>query len=227
MATKKSNTKQTKPKKSTSKLDETVKVVAIGAILKDTWAIFKANWIQIYLLLALPFVTMLVLQFITSRGAFSGLFGLIVELTFLAIQVVVSMGILKGMLAIVRGGTVDLDTILSTKHLLLRYIWATFLLSLLIGLGFIFFIIPGIYFAIRYMFVPYLIVDQELTASDAMKESSRLTKGLKWDILAFMVITLVLGYSGVLLFVIGLLVTLPFISISYPVFYDRVKVLKA
>lgn len=201
--------------------------LAIGQIVKDSWAIFKKEWVKIYALLALPVAFSLIFGFISEMIAPAGLFGLILELISMFIQIVLSMGVLKAMLHVVRGESFDLDTILSTQPLFFKYVGATILLSIMLVLGFLFFIIPGIYFAITYTFVPYLVVDKEMGVFESMKKSAEMTKGKKWDILAFMIVSLLIGYSGFLLFFVGIFLTAPFASVLYPVFYNRMQKLTA
>ncbi len=195
--------------------------MAIGQIVKDTWAIFKKDWMKIYGLMALPIVFGFISGIISGILGDEGLIALILELVYLFIQTVISMGVLKAMLSIVRGESFDMDTILSTQPLFLKYLGATLLLGLMIGLGFIFFVIPGIYLAITYTFVPYLIVDKKLGVFEAMKESSEMTKGKKLDIFAFGVVSLLIGYSGLLALFVGVFLTAPFAGMMYPILYSR------
>ncbi len=66
---------------------------------------------------------------------------------------------------------------------------AEIILFTIIVLGLILFIIPGIYFALRFMFVIPLIVDKDLDISEAMKQSTSLTRGIKWPLLGFILVS--------------------------------------
>ena len=61
-----------------------------------------------------------------------------------------------------------------------------FMLSILVGLcvmvGFILFIIPGIYLAIRLAFAKFIIVNENIGVVDALKKSWYVSKGQYWNI---------------------------------------------
>jgi len=195
--------------------------LAIGQIVKDTWAVFKKEWMKIYGLMLLPIAFAIVYGIITGILGAEGLIGVILELLYFFIQTVISMGVLKAMLNIVRGEKFDIDTILSTQPLFLKYLGATLLVGLIVGIGLLLFIIPGIYMAITYTFVPYLIVDKKMGVFEAMKESSELTKGKKFDIFIFGIVAMLIGYSGILALFVGILLTAPFAGMMYPILYSR------
>jgi len=51
--------------------------------------------------------------------------------------------------------------------------------------GLIFFIIPGIYFAIRFQFVPNLLVDKKMKFKEAFALSTKMTENIKWKLFGF------------------------------------------
>lgn len=89
------------------------------------------------------------------------------------------------------------------------YLGAELLSGLCIALGFILLIIPGLILAIMWFFVKYLVIDKNLTPIAAMKESARMTKGHRWDLLAFLLLIIIINIIGVLCIVVGLLITIP------------------
>ena len=81
---------------------------------------------------------------------------------------------------------------------------ANFLVTIIIIIGFVFLIIPGIIFAVKLAFVPYLVMDKQMKAMDAIKASWEMTRGYFWQIffLGFISFFIVLG--GLILFIIGI-----------------------
>ena len=67
-----------------------------------------------------------------------------------------------------------------------RNYWNAVLASVFVGvivlIGIIAFIIPGIVFACRLAFTPYLVVDRKMQVIEAIKESWRMTNGHAWTI---------------------------------------------
>ena len=64
------------------------------------------------------------------------------------------------------------------------------LVGFVVVVGLALLVVPGVYLSIRFMFVPILIVDKELTIKEAFKKSTTLTKGVKWKLLG---LALILG----------------------------------
>lgn len=78
-----------------------------------------------------------------------------------------------------------LDGVLSQWHLIGKYILTHALYSLIILLGFVFFIIPGIYLAIRLFFYDYAIVDKNSSVIGSLKESWQITQGVTGHLFIF------------------------------------------
>ena len=96
--------------------------------------------------------------------------------------------------------------------------WAFFGASILIGLivvaGLILLIVPGIMWSLRFMFVPYLVIDRKLGVFAAMKESTRITLGHKWQLLGLIGMLALLNIAGFLALIVGLVVTIPVTMIA-------------
>lgn len=96
---------------------------------------------------------------------------------------------------------------------------ARILLFLLVLAGFILLIIPGIYWALKYQFVPYILVDQKCGIMDAFTLSSQLTKGKKWKLLGFNLTLFGIILLGILCFFMGLLIAVPLIGLAEAYIY--------
>lgn len=97
--------------------------------------------------------------------------------------------------------------------------WKYFLASLLVGLivivGLILLIVPGIIWGLRYAFVPYLIIDRKLPVMDALRESARITLGHKWQLLGLVIVFALLNILGAIALLVGLLVTIPVTMLAF------------
>lgn len=60
------------------------------------------------------------------------------------------------------------------------YFSVTVLVGLMVLLGIILLIVPGIYFGVIYAFALVIVLQEKKTASEAMKESKRLVRGYWW-----------------------------------------------
>jgi uncharacterized membrane protein len=90
-----------------------------------------------------------------------------------------------------------------------RFLGAHILSALVVFAGFLLLIIPGIIAAIGLGFVAFLVVDRGAGPVDALKESWRITKGHKWQLLLLGLALVGINIIGVLLLGIGLFASVP------------------
>ncbi len=114
-------------------------------------------------------------------------FGLSLLITFL------NLGFTKIQLELRARGKSSIKTLFSQGDLLFRGWAANFLFALLVGLGTSCFIIPGIYFACRFYFYGYALVDKRLGVFEAFREAARLSEGARWALFGLSAINIVLN----------------------------------
>ncbi len=99
-------------------------------------------------------------------------------------------------------------------HPFWKYVGASILVGVIVVIGFILLIVPGIIWALRYMFVPYLVMDRKLKPFEALKESARITYGHKWQLLGLIGLIVLINILGALALLVGLLVSGPVSAIA-------------
>ncbi len=140
-----------------------------------------------------------------GEGALVGLLGLIGWF----VSVLISMGLIRIALKIVDGKPVEVADLFQRVDLALPYIVASFLVGIMVAIGFVFLIIPGIYLAITFGFYGYNIVDKEHGIMESIEQSAAITRTQKWDLFGFGVALFFFNLLGALLLGIGLLITVP------------------
>ncbi|HWO07470.1 MAG TPA: DUF975 family protein [Candidatus Paceibacterota bacterium] len=90
-----------------------------------------------------------------------------------------------------------------------RYLGGQILVGIIVIIGFILLIVPGIIAALGLVFTSYLIIDKGRGPIEAMKESWRITKGHRWQLLLLVLAVAGLNVIGFFLLLVGLLVTVP------------------
>jgi len=96
----------------------------------------------------------------------------------------------------------------------LKFLGAFILLMLTIAVGFILLIVPGIIFALMFMFTIFIVIDREFGPIDSMKESRRLTYGHKWKLLGLSLLLVLINLLGLAALFVGLFVTVPISSLA-------------
>jgi uncharacterized membrane protein len=90
-----------------------------------------------------------------------------------------------------------------------RYLGAYLLILLIVIVGFILLVIPGIIASLGLSFATYLVIDRGMQPVASIKESWRITKGNKWRIFLLGLALTGVNILGALALVVGLLVSVP------------------
>ena len=157
-------------------------------------------------------------------GDSESILALIIVLAASFVTSIFSVSYVAYLLEFVRTGTSTFNTIIEcVKKNWLRILLVSILVGVFTFLWTLLFIIPGIVAALSYSMATYLIVDTDLDANDAIKESKRMMKGYKWDYFVFG-----LSFIGWIILVpltFGILYIwlLPYMYVSMAIYYEKLK----
>ena len=104
-----------------------------------------------------------------------------------------------------------------------RAILSRLLVVLVVGLGFVLLLIPGIFLACRLIFVPYLIMDKKHKVVESLKLSFYMTRGYFWTILGMAILSFIIIMFGIVLFGVGILFSLVLVNTAFAVFYNAAE----
>ncbi|MCD4781559.1 MAG: hypothetical protein K8S27_13580 [Candidatus Omnitrophica bacterium] len=90
-----------------------------------------------------------------------------------------------------------------------------FSLPILIVIGIILLIFPGIMFSIKFGFFSFVLVDKNMGIIESLKKSSQITQGVKWQLLGLYTVSFFIVIAGVLCLIVGLLIAIPLTMIAY------------
>ena len=113
------------------------------------------------------------------------------------------------------------DFLSFSTPLFFKFLLGYILYSVLVIIGFILLIVPGIYLAIKYQYVQYLIVDKNMDVIDAFKESGKMTDGHKWNLFLLLLLFVVIAFLGAMALGVGLLVAIPIIIVAQAYVYKK------
>lgn len=89
------------------------------------------------------------------------------------------------------------------------FVGTSLLAGIIILLGLVLLIVPGIIAGIMLMFVGYIVIEEKLGPINALKRSMALTKGNRWKLFQLALLALGLNILGFLALLVGLFVTVP------------------
>jgi len=190
---------------------------SINESIKFAWELFKKHAVYLIVVGLILFGVSAIFSSIENHIRF-GFISWLVSLLSYVVNIIISMAIIKIILEFLDGhSNPSWEKISSSFPLFWKYLGGTILTSLIVMVGFILLIIPGIYAMLRLQFVSYFIVDKGLAPLDAMKESSELTKDIKFELLLFLIVLCGINLLGFIALGIGLLVSVPvsMIAIAY------------
>jgi uncharacterized membrane protein len=158
---------------------------------------------------------------LSNNGTEPNLISLLVNIVGMIVNMIVSMGMAKIAITLARGGKPAWDDLYNQYPKIVNYFIASFLFGLMVIAGLILLIVPGIYLALKFHLFSYLIVDKNLGAIDALKESAKITKGSMWNLLIFWIVTMIVVIIGAILFLVGLLVAVPVVLVAGGYVYNK------
>lgn len=106
----------------------------------------------------------------------------------------------------------------------INIVLANLLTFAIIGLGFVFLIVPGIILACRLAFVSYLVMDKNLEPVAAIEKSWEMTKGHGWQIFGMALLVIPIAIGGLLCFIVGIVFSIIWISAAFASMYHAIDV---
>ncbi|MCP4974986.1 MAG: hypothetical protein GY931_02380 [Maribacter sp.] len=104
----------------------------------------------------------------------------------------------------------------------LNIILANLLTFAIIGIGFVFFIIPGIILACRLAFVSYLVMDKNMEPVAAVEKSWEMTRGYGWKIFGMALLVLPIFIAGLLCLIVGVFFAIIWVHAAFASMYHAV-----
>jgi len=114
------------------------------------------------------------------------------------------------------------DVFAGFKKGYLNIVLANLLVFAICGIGLLLLIVPGIIFACRLSFVPYLVMDKGLEPVAAIEKSWFMTRGHGWRIFGMYLLSILMFLVGLLLVLVGALFALLWIGTAFASLYHAV-----
>lgn len=189
---------------------ETKPNFSIKLALSKGWQTYKTNF---------GFLIVTFILYLLIMGVINGLeaylsekesvFGLIIAIVGVFVSFLIQIGWVRIGLKLLNGELAEYEDLLKNGDRVLSYFLGNLLVGVIVAAGLVLLVIPGIYWALKYMYVPYLIADRNLKVGEAMRLSAVMTNGVKWKLVGYSFVQLGLIIAGVLALFVGLLAVLP------------------
>lgn len=200
-----------------------MKTFSIGDAIKLGWEKTWAHFLFILGVTAISFIVSVItgrVQEILGEGA--PLIGSIMFVIGFVISSILTIGYYKIFLNLYDGKHADFKDLYKHYKLFWNYLVTSIIYGLAVIIGLVLLIVPGIYLAIKYMFALLIVIDEETTTpTEALAKSADITLGVKWSLLGFIILIILINLLGVLLLGVGLLVAIPLSTFATIYIYRR------
>lgn len=186
--------------------------------LQEGWAQTK-RYFPSFAVLVLVSIVLSFLGNAFGTGFFAGLWRLIIRL----VDVAVTMVWIRFALSVEEGRAPDPAEVRPTLSHYLEYLLASIVYSVIVAVGLLLLIVPGVIWAVRFGLYPFFIIDQKLDTMAALKRSNAVVRGITGQLLVFALIVIGLNILGAIAFGLGLFVTMPLTAIAAAYVYRKVR----
>jgi hypothetical protein len=177
---------------------------------RKSWGLWKTHWKLMVSTTAVFIVLNWLIPDENKGGNSLWLVGLIAAV----INLILYLGWIKMLFKVYDHVPTRFVEIFQHAALFWKVVGVSILFGLMVVLGFILLIIPGVYFYLKYQFALFAVIDRpKIHIKEAFQESARLTEGVKWKLLGFGFINVLVIVLGAVT-VIGELLTLPLATLA-------------
>ncbi|HAO81705.1 MAG: hypothetical protein UV57_C0005G0010 [Parcubacteria group bacterium GW2011_GWD2_43_10] len=188
------------------------------------WQKFKSDlgyWLG---LMAIALVVFVVPTYIAKNltGVADGL-SFMVTLAAWVLQLAVGLGLIGISLKVNDGIQPPVSYLFGYFNFIWRYLLASLLYGLIIFVGLILLLIPGVVWGVKYSLFAFFIVDKGARPLEALQLSADATQGVKGQLTLFLLLLGLINMVGAIAFGVGLLVTMPITYLAWARVYRQLS----
>jgi uncharacterized membrane protein len=188
-----------------------------GAALSYGWSRFKESWQPLVAIVALPAIVEIVFSIVSPFALRASIVvWALIQVASVVVSAVASLGIYRSALMITAGEPVDFGRAFQYDRWG-EWIVFSFVFGVMVVVGLIACVIPGLLVLAFFGLAPYYFIDQRMSLGDALSASRAATrdKDLGFPVL----LSIVVGVLGAIACLVGLVVTLPVSYIALAFLY--------
>jgi uncharacterized membrane protein len=135
----------------------------------------------------------------------------------------VAYGVYFTYLRAARGDKLEVKEVFAAFKNYWNAVLASLLVIVIVVIGFILLIVPGIVFACKLAFVPYLVVDKKMDVITAVKTSWRMVShGRAWKVFLIGLLAIPIVIAGLIVIGVGVIISIMWISMALASLYRAV-----
>lgn len=182
------------------------KKFAIDEAIEYGWEAMKPKFWFFAAVLAFVFIIHVALSYLMER---SGSLNWVLIIIYYMICILFSIGLVKIALNVYNKKKAKFLDLVNSYEMFLDYLVATIIYAVIVMIGTILLIVPGVILSMKLMFYPYFIVEKKMGPIAALKKSWEITVDHKAILFFFSLVSGLINIIGVLVLGIGLFVSIP------------------
>tara|TARA_B100000508_G_scaffold60333_1_gene47085 strand:+ start:131502 stop:132077 length:576 start_codon:yes stop_codon:yes gene_type:complete len=167
-----------------------MKTISVIGAIKEGWGSFRS---RPWYLMGLALSVWVLFALGTSNAAFT------------ALGYIIFGGYIAVMMRHLAGDRVVFDDLFSLDSRWISFVFLGMIKFIFILIGLVLFIVPGIYLIVKWMFAEYLVIEKGMKPMEALRASSEMTKGNRWKLFGFMLLSMLIGLAGLIVLGVGVL----------------------
>jgi len=190
------------------------------------WNALKSNFWFLVEVFATVIVTSAIFSGITQYADDNKLWllSVVVQVVSAIIQVLFGIGAVRITLALYAGEQISFKNLFLPAGKFWSYVWGSILYMLVMIAGFILLVVPGVVWALKYQFFPWLIVDKNMKGREALIASGKITKGQKGKLFVFWLAEMGAAIVGVICLGVGIIPAAAIIYMASVFVYKKLVV---
>ena len=200
--------------------------LGIEAVLAEAWALTAGHKLKLNMAVAIYSVISIVVAVLVggmqALSADSVLLAIAGELVNAWVTLPIAMGLFAISLERASGGEIQNDRLFAFYPWAIRLLLAAVLMTLLIFVGYVLLIVPGIYLSVAYLFALPLLVQEQMGIVEALEVSRKALTHCWFNVFGLLlVLALINGLAAVPLG-IGLIWSVPLTVVSIGLAYRKI-----
>ena len=156
-------------------------------------------------------------------AAAAGILGFLAFIYGILVEGPVQYGVTFAFLKAARGDKLEIKDMFEAFKNYWNAVLASLLVCVIIVIGLVLLIVPGIIFACKLAFTPYLVVDRKMAVMEAIEESWRMTGGHAWKVFLIGLLSIPICIAGLLCFIVGIIIAIMWVNLAFASLYHSVS----
>jgi uncharacterized membrane protein len=202
---------------------------SVGSAYANGWRqLFWEYFLGLFLILIISFIIAIPtwMNEWAQGSAAAGILGFLAFVYGILVNWPVQFGVAFAFLKAARGDKLETKDMFEAFKNYWNAVLASLLVFIIIIIGLILLIIPGIFFACKLAFTPYLVVDRKMAVMEALEESWRMTGGHAWKVFLIGLLAIPICIAGLLCFIVGIIISIMWVSLAFASLYHAVSSLE-